>query len=330
MPKDNLDSQIEGQMTIADLYKPPERLFAVSRIFARARKSMSLAEQKTFVYALAQFKFTEKPDTNYVRLDKKTLAEIVGIHSDSNHLSVDLFDNIKDMMAHSYIEIRERDLDLYASGFLVTSVVSFKNMVRIRFNEDYLPLFTNLSSGYLTMWSTDIFKMTSKRSVQFYEFLRQETDTRQTVNHIGLGIKALKDMFDIPKEAYMRAKGGFNRSEFEKKVIDPLCEDLAHCKMINLIMQPDGKYYEKVKRGNRVDGYRFYWTFTAHPGVAAAEEVAQIQERVDKDPEVLKVAKDIINGKKKPKEEQSKNRFKNFHERDYDYETLERELLRNS
>lgn len=329
MAKSKFDNQIEGQMTIADLFEPPERLFAVSRIFARARKEMSLAEQKTFVYALSELRFTEEAKSNYVRLDKKTLANILGIHSDPDHLSVDLFDNIKDMDAHSRIRIEEKDLDFYASGFLVTSIVSFKNIVRIRFNDDFLPLFTNLSTNYITMWSMDIFKMTSKRSVQFYEYLRQITDTRESVNSIGLGVKVLKEMFDIPKEgkgSYMREKGGFNRSEFEKKVIDPLCEDLTKCKMINLIVQPDGKYYEKVKQGNRVLGYRFYWTFTAHPAVATASEVKELQDRIDKNPEVLKVAKDIVKGEKKPKTPK-KNSFNDFPQRDYDFDELEKFLL---
>ena len=261
MAKSQLDDgQIDGQLSIEDLYAPPERLFAVSRIFARARKEMSLAEQKTFVYALSEFRFTENAKSNYVRLDKRTLANILGIHSDADHLSVDLFDNIKDMTAHSHIEIRERDLDLYASGFLITSVVSFKNIVRIRFNEDYLPLFTGLSKDYITMWSSDIFRMSTRRSVQFYEYLRQETDTREQVNTIGLGIKALKELFDIPKSgpgSYMREKGGLDRTQFERRVIMPLCDDLKKTRMIRLVLQPDGMPYQKIKRGNRVLGYRF-------------------------------------------------------------------------
>lgn len=327
MSRDQLDNQTDGQMTIADLYEPPEKLFAVSRIFSNARKSMSLAEQKTFVYALTQFKFKEQPDKNYVRLDKKTLANIVGIHSDSDHLSVDLFDAIREMTAHSHIEIREKDKDFYASGFVITSVISFKNFVRVRFNEDYLPLFTSLETNYITMWSTDIFGMNSKRSVQFYEFLRQNTDTRKHINSIGLGVRALKEMFDIPKDgkgSYVRDKGGFDRTNFEKYVIDPLCEDLLRCRMINLIIQPGGKPYEKVKRGNRVDGYRFYWTFSADPRIASANEVKQIQERVDKNPEILKVAKDIIKGDtKKKKGSTGTNSFNNFgNQRNYDDDLL--------
>lgn len=319
MNRDQFDDQIEGQMTIYDLFAPPERLFAVSRIFARARKYMTLSEQKTFVYALSEMKFTEDAKSNYIRLNKKTLASILNINSDPNHLSVDLFDNIKALPKNSYIEIANRDRNLYASGCIITSIVSFKNFIRIRFNEEYLPLFTGLSSDYITMWSQDIFNMTSKRSVQFYEFLRQNTDTRQRINTIGLGIKALKELFDIPKDgkgSYMRRDGHFDRPAFEKKVIEPICADIQKCKMINLIVQSNGKCYEKVKNGNRVSGYRFYWSFTSHPGVATAKEVQELQERVDKNPQIMKVAKDIIKGEKAPKKKK-KNSFNNFEQRDY-------------
>ncbi len=328
MAKDSFDDQLEGQMTIADLFDPPERLFAVSRIFARARKEMSLAEQKTFVYALSQMRFTEEAKSTYVKLDKKVLGEILGLHSDPDHFSVDLFNEIENLPAHSHIRIADRDLDLYTSGFVVTTITSFRNIVRIRFNEEYLGLFSNLSSNYITMWSMDIFRMTSKRSVQFYEYLRQVTDTRDEINQVGLGIKALKEMFDIPKDgkgSYMTPEGHFLRTHFEKKVIDPLCADLQKCKMLNLVIQPDGKPYEKVKNGNRVSGYRFYWTYTEHPAVATAAETHKIQERVDKNPQILKVAKDLIEGETKPKK--TEMHFDNQH--DYDFVELEKALLRH-
>jgi hypothetical protein len=269
---------------------------------------MNLAEQKTFVYALSQLKFTENAKTNCVKLDKKVLAKILNINSDSDHLSVDLYDNIKKLPEHSYVEINEKDLQLQSSGFIITAITRFKNVVRLRFNDEYMGFFTGLSTDYITMWSSDIFNMKSKRSVQFYERLRQETNTRKSINDYGFGIKALKEMFDIPKDgegSYIRGDGSFDRSNFEKRVINPLCEDLKNCRMINLVMQPDGKCYEKVKQGNRVKGYRFYWTFTSHPAVATAEEVHEMQERVDKNPVVLKIAKNMMNGQKKPK----KNNF---------------------
>lgn len=320
---DRPDDQIEGQMSLDDLFQPTDRLFAVSRVFARARKGMNLAEQKTFVYALSQLRFSETPKTNVVYMDKKTLGKIVGVNSDPDHLSINLYRTIQDLPKHSFIKIADRDLDFYDSGFIITRLTMLKNRVRVKFEEEYLRLFTGLSSNYITMWSTDIFRMNSKRSVQFYEYLRQITDPKKSENSVLLGIRAIKEMFEIPetgKGSYMRGKDGFDRANFEKRVLDPICEDLQHCRMISLIVQPSGKMYEKVKRGNRIAGYRFYWTFTAYPAVASAEEVKQIQER----PEVLKVAKDILSGEKK-----KKNQFTEFEQNQYDWDQLEEELLKN-
>lgn len=327
---DEFESQIDGQMSIVDLYEPRERLFAVHRIFARARKEMSIAEQKAFVYALSQIKFTEDATSPYVYMDKKTLAEIVGISSDPDHLSVNLKRSVGDLPKHSFIEISMQDKDYYENGAIITRITMLKNRVRIKFEPDYLKLFTGLTKDYITLWSSDIFQMTSNRTIRFYEELRQLTYDKVSVNQHGWSTRKLKEMFEIPKDgkgSYLDKSGHFLRTHFEQKVLDPLCEDLKGCKMINLLVQPDGKYYEKVKRGNRVEGYRFYWTFTSHPGVASAEEVKQIQERVDKNPELLKVAKDILKGEKKKKPE--KNPFNQFEQNEYDFDELEKEILNN-
>ena len=336
---DEFDDQIDGQMSLGDLFQPPERLFAVSRIFSRARKNMSLAEQKTFVYALSQLNFKDEAKSNVVYMDKKTLARIVGINSDPDHLSLNLKRAIGKLSVHSFIEISNTDRELYESGVVVSRVTMFKNRVRIKFEEDYLSLFTGLTSNYITMWSMDIFQMGSKRSVQFYELLRQLTDSRLDVNEHGWGVRQLKEMFDIPKEgkgSYMRKDGHFDRPAFEKYVLDVLCKDLAGCKMINLVMQPDGRCYEKVKRGNRVVGYRFYWTFTSHPAIATATEVHEIQQRVDKNPQVLKIAKDLLDGEKRQyqqggnavgmKKRQKTNQFTQMQNNEYDFDALEAEL----
>lgn len=327
---DEPDNQIEGQLSLENYEEASDGLFAVSRVFARARKDMTLSEQKAFVYAISNMKFKEEAKSNIVRLDKKKLAKIVGVNSDSDHLSVDLNRSIGDMAKHSYIKIADNDHDFYDNGFVINRVTILKNMVRIKFDDEYLSLFTGLSKDYVTMWSHDIYQMNSERSVKFYEYLRRITDSRYPVNDVLIGVRRLKEMFDIPetgKGSYMREKGGFDRSQFEKRIIDPLCNDLKNCKMVNLVVQPDGAYYEKVKKGSRVDGYRFYWTYTAHPGVASAEEVKQIQERVDKNPEVLKVAKDILKGEKKKKPE--KNPFNQFEQNEYDFDELEKEILNN-
>lgn len=331
----DFDNEMEGQLSIEDLFSPPERMIAVSNIFARARKHMSLAEQKTFVLALSQLEWKKEPNeqSNIVHLDNKVLQNTLGYKSDSSDISQHIWDAIKNLVQNSYIEIADKDTGYYTSGSVIATITKKRgtDYVRVKFEEDYFPLFTGLGSKYITMWSSDIFQMTSKRSVQFYELLRQMSFDKYNVGEnmysYGWGIKAFKEMFDIPKEgkgSYMRSKGGLNRTEFEKKVIDPLCEDLLKCQMIQLVIQPDGKPYVKVKTGNRVQGYQFYWTLSQRPAVAEAREVKAITDRVDKDPQVLKVAKDIIAGKDNPKSQkkQKKNAFNNFEQRKYSDEEM--------
>lgn len=335
MAKERFDSQVDGQMTLEELYEPQQKLIAVSRIFARARKEMTLAEQKCFVYALSQFRFTAQADEQpkCVYLDKKVLADVIGLKkSDANHLSGNLRRAIGDLPRHSFIEIAQEDREVYDSGTVITRVTLLKNRVRVKFEEEYIGLFTGLSTNYITLWSSDIFGMNSKRSVQFYELLRQETDSRKKTNCIGLGIKAIKEMFDIPKEgkgSYMRENGGFDRSNFEKFVIDPLCEDLLKTRMIRLIVQPDGKPYEKVKKGARVEGYRFFWSYSSHPAVAAAPEAAEIQERVDKNPQILKIAKDLIKGNRSAKTKKSgkSGSFVNFQQSGEDWDDITMQII---
>ena len=302
-------------------------LFAVSRIFAEARKQMTIAEHKTLVYALSQIRWKEKcPDTLY--LDKKELAKVVGINSDIDHLSENLNRSIGEMPKHSFLRFSDKDKGMYLNGNFVRTVAMFKNVVRIRLEEEFLGLFGNLETNYLTMWSEDVFRMKTERAVLFYELLRDNSDTRLVQNTGTVSIRKFKELFDIPatgKGSYLTKDGHFARTHFEKYVIDPICEELTKTKMIQLILQPDGRYYEKVKRGGRVIAYKFFWTVSLHPAVASAEEVRELQERVDKDPQMLKIAKDILKGEKK--RAGKRNQFNEFQQNEYDWNQLESEIL---
>lgn len=333
---DNNDTQLEGQMDFDDLgwkleqEKAPEKLFAVSSVLARARKQMSTAEFKTFAYALSEIQWTEEAP-NVIYLNKKTLAEILGIHSDINHLSVDVYSNIKDLPQHSRVEFADKDLDIFDSGVLITRVTMLKNRVKIKFEEDYLSLFGNLKKSYITMWSGDIFNLRSERSILFYENLRLNSDTRKVCSKI-YKTRELKELFNIPKEgkgSYMRDDGHFHRTGFEKYVLNPLIEDMLKCRMIQLVAQEDGSFYSKVKAGNRVIGYRFCWIVTDNPSIGTATEMHEVQREIEKNPQTLKMVKDKLKGKKKPaKERTKKNKFNNYElNNSIDVDALEKALL---
>ena len=325
---DRADTQVDGQINLEYFYGEKGRLIAVHRALARAQKNMSLAEFKTFVNALSKIKFKDEVEENTVSIGARELAKNIGINPDPDHLSSEINRAINQLPEHSAVKFSNEDKKHYKNLVLISEVEVKESRVNITFYPNGLSLFSGLSGNYITMWNADIYNMTSLRSIKFYEFLRQITDTRIDNNNVLLGVRALKELFDIPKTgkgSYMREKSGFDRMNFEKRVLDPVCEDLKKCSMIKLSIQPDGKFYEKVKSGRRVDGYKFYWSYTAHPAIADAGEVKQIQERVDKDPQVLKVAKDILKGKKKKQPKETS--FNKVSQRDYDFDALEKKLF---
>lgn len=329
MGYDDYDEEFDGQMSLDDLYPAPKGMFAVSKIFVRARKQMTPIEYKAFVYALSKIDWTKSLPAS-IEMDKRELAQILNIQSDENHLSQNLFRALKDISVHSFTEFKDQDKGLYISGTIInTLVLNQRKKAILDINPRYAKLFSELNSDYLTMWSFDIFNMRTERSITFYEQLRAHSDTTKQCEK-GLGVKALKELFDIPKEgpgSYIRKQGGFDRANFEKYIIDPICEDLSKCEMIQLIVQPDGKYYEKVKEGRKVKGYRFYWTVSDRPKIANAGEIKEIRENIAKDPKTLKIAKDLAKGKKKSRKEQSS--FMSYQQNNYDFDELEQKLLDN-
>lgn len=341
-----IPSEIEGQQSIFDYFEQPEEknpLIAVSKIFAAAKKQMSLAEWKTFILALTKIKWNgdnqnnnaiESAGNRYnlinkaVVLDRNEVAEKIGIQSDDKHITADLKRAIGKLYVNSALEF-ENPKEFVNGNFITNVICNKKDQVIIIFNGLYLPLFQELDKDkkYITMWADDLFSMNTDRSIVFYEELRLHSDTRKENSKI-YGVKELKDLFNIPKEAYMRKDNHFDRTAFEKRIIEPLCEDMKKCSMINLTMNEDGKLYKKVKSKGKVLGYEFQWVISTNPRVATAEEVKEINQN----PETMKVAKDILKGKKKPTKKKTKNSFNNFEQGQYtkqDFKELEDLLLDN-
>lgn len=329
MKYDNFDEEYEGQMSIDDLYPEPRGMFAVSEVFVRARKQMTAVEYKAFVYALSHIDWT-KTMPGSIEMDKKKLAKAIGIEGDANHLSLHLHKALKEISVHSYTEFKDQDQGLYISGTVInTLILNKRNKAILDINPRYASLFSELSSDYLTMWSYDIFNLRSERSITFYEHLRACSDTTKQCQK-GFGVKALKELLNLSPDSYMRPKSGFNRSQFEKRVLEPLCEDMSRCEMIKLVIHPDGKYYEKVRDGKKVLGYRFYWTVSDRPRIAKAGEIKEIRDNIAKDPKTLKIAKDLALGKKRPKKTKEKsNTFIDFPQNTYNFDELESKLLDN-
>ena len=329
-----LPSEYEGQLSLFDYLDEPvanSPLIAVSKVFASAKKQMNLPEWKVFALALTHIKWNEEGrDRNVVTLDKREIAEKLGLQSDMDHLSQDLKRAIGKLPNHSFLEFENGNG--WSNGNFITLIsCNQKNIVKIKFEEAYLPLFQELNKtkNYITMWAEDLFSMNSERSIIFYEELRLHSDTSKENSKI-YGIKELKEMFNIPKEgkgSYLRKDKHFDRPAFEKRIIEPLCEDMKKCSMVNLTAGEDGKLYTKIKsKSGKVLGYEFQWIISDHPKVATAAEVKALNQN----PQDLKIAKDLKKGRKVKKE--SQNPSNNYEHRHYSSEEmaeLEKMLLDN-
>ena len=241
-------------------------LIAESRIYARAAKTLTLAERKTLIYALSMLRYTDTPDTCVIYVDKRDLAEYLGIHPDTDHLSVSIHNAIKDIIPHSVISFAIQDRGLYDDGALITRVLFSKNNIRIKFEPEYLDLFTNLEGNYITLLRDDIQKMSSIRSINFYEYLRSISFPKNNNNSTytcTLSTSQLQHLFGLPQYgfgSYIKKDGCFDRNSFNRKCILPVCQDLEKCTMIKLIRQPNDKLYLYNKTE-----YTFRWTCTLYP-----------------------------------------------------------------
>lgn len=279
------------QLTIEEMFEPEERpnLFGVSILFAEARKQMSIAEYKAFAFLLSRHDWTQ-PCPIYLFCSKQDMAQALGIKSDDpDHMSENLMRMIGRMHTHCSLEFKNKAKGIYNNGCFITNVITDRKVFGIKFNDSFVGLFGSLNgidNRYITMLTTDVLKLSSLRAVLFYEFLRSNSDTRLDVNTGIVGIRKLKELFEIPKDgpgSYMTQGGHFKRTHFEEYVINPACAELVNTEMIKLLLTPDGSYYTKVYRGKYVIGYQFTWEFhqDVKPRLEAQDQAQELPSSAD-------------------------------------------------
>lgn len=253
------------------------RMIAVSKAFARAYKTMSTAELQLFLLAVSKFDWKNE-NSNEIELDKIDTVKWLGINSNPTDLTQNLRRSIGMLTQHSWIEIAEKDKHLYESGQVICYMKIDRYSIKLRFTPEFLPMFSDLykSKGeFITLWLDDMMQMSSYRSIILYEHLRLLSDTRK-LNHTVISTIELKKLLNIPWEgrgAYLQPDGKFNRTMFEKGVLQPIVDDLLKCKMIELV-QYDGRYWKKRMNNkyHTVDGYEF--TYKINQSVTRTDDVA--------------------------------------------------------
>ena len=308
-------------------------LIAISNTLARAKDGMTMQERKLMCIYLSKIEWKNLKNDLQIWVDKREIMELLGSKMDTTDQSAYLRKLAQNMVHHSELHFDSVDKDEWEDMPLFTRRKSTKNKLMIEIYQGAVDLIMGLNCEYITLFLADILKLDSNingdRAYKLYEYLRLHSDTRR-VNSRIISTRQFKELFDIPKDgknSYIRKDGTFDRSNFEKKVIEPVLEMVAKCN--HVVLHNYGKdkkgniiYYNKIRKHNIVQGYELTYSINKYPRKIKRETILDIQEK----PELLKVAQDVIDSKKK-QTEPKQNKFINFQQREYDIDELERLFL---
>ena len=306
-------------------------LIAISKTLARAKDGMSMQEKKLMAICLSKIEWKNVANNLEIWMDKEEIMELLGSTIDSSDRSTYLRKLAQETVRHSELHFSGEDKDEWEDMPLFTRRKSTKNQLMMELYQGAADLVQGLECEYITLFLRDILRFDSNidglRAYTLYEHLRMNSDNRRTNTRI-ISTKEFKELFNIPKDgkgSYMRENGGFDRANFEKRVIEPVLKMLGTCEHVVLHergRKPNGEriYYTKLKKHGLVQGYELMYTINKYPRAVKPETIIDVQEN----PVDLKIAQDVKEGKKKPK----KNTFNNFEGRKYDFNNLESQLLK--
>lgn len=310
-----------------------DRLFAISKAFARSKDGMTMTEKKLCCIYLSKLEWKNLKNEREIWVDKSEIMEALGSVMDSTDQSTYLRKLAQNMVHHSEMHFQGADRNEWEDIPLFTNRKSTKGKLMIKLNEDAMPHLENLSCDYITLFLADILHFPNtiegQRAYKLYEYLRLNSDSRRKECETILTTKKIKELFDIPfqgKGSYVKPDGKFNRTEFENKVVNPVLKILAECSHVVLFdfgkdQKGERKLYNKIKKNGMVEGYELMYSINMTCKKIKPKTIVALKDK----PEVARVAQNLMEHQQKPKKKPKKNNdFNDFPQRDYDFEKMEK------
>lgn len=224
-----------------------EQIIAMDNTLTKKATKFTVDEQRLFYITLASIKPDQKG--NEIEIDKKAMIDMLGFESQN------VYSRIRPMfiklIRNSMISFTESE-EIWQDGLLFTKVRTTKKKVYVTVDQEYIPLLIKLQPGFTRLLSDDAISFKSKFSMLLYQQLMRWSHK----GVFGATTKELKELFGMTKDDYVY-NGAFNRALFEKYTIDVAVRDINEkSKCINNLK------YEKKKKGNRIQGYVFYFEYT--------------------------------------------------------------------
>ena len=223
-----------------------EQIIAMDNTLTKKATKFTVDEQRLFYITLASIKPDQKG--NEIEIDKKAMIDMLGFESQNVYSRIRPM--FKKLAMASWIEFG--DDEIFDDGFLISAVRTTKKKVYVTIADKYIPLLIELAPGFTRLLSDDAISFKSKFSMLIYQQLMRWSHK----GVFGATTKELKELFGMTKDDYVY-NGAFNRALFERKSIDVAVQDINEkSKCISNLR------YEKKKKGNRVQGYVFYFDYT--------------------------------------------------------------------
>lgn len=242
---------IEGGKIMAEDYIFPdedlhEQIIAMDNTLTKKATKFTVDEQRLFYITLASIKPDQKG--NEIEIDKKAMIDMLGFSSQNVYSRIRPM--FKKLAMASWIEFG--DDEIFDDGFLISAIRTTKRKVYVTIADKYIPLLIELAPGFTRLLSDDAISFKSKYSMLIYQQLMRWSHK----GVFGATTKELKTLFGMTKDDYV-SNGRFDRYNFEKYTIDVAVQDINEkSKCINNLK------YEKKKKGNRIQGYVFYFEYT--------------------------------------------------------------------
>lgn len=249
-------------MDIKNDTKLNNQIIAMGNTLAKQSHSMEVEYQRMFYIALAHIKQEQKE--NYVSIDKKDFFDLLDMHDTNRHNRIrKMWQKLIPMTQYTFGDDND-----YITGVLITKVDSRGKTYKVYFEQEFMPLLTQLSENFTRLLRDDVISFKSKFSSILYQQLMR-------LNGLGYrGIefttRELKQRFGMNDDDYVY-NGKFKRKLFEKKSIDVAVKEINELsKCINDL------HYVKVKNNRgHVLCYKFFFSYTDPTDVKTKNETYQ-------------------------------------------------------
>lgn len=255
---------------------------AIGKTLLKGLPRMNKSKMKLIFVMLEHINWREYAGSNIIVIDNQLAKKRLGwnIKSDAT-VANRVRDGFKSMITECMVTV-QTDKDAKGKTPLILDVYGNTSYTAVAVNPAFMGQMSNLpdSKGqYFQFDIGDIMGFRSQYSIYLYMELRRRKRYKpkyEKADQNPLGVrfqtKQLKDIMGLDREDYTSGKKNhFNRSKFEKEVLEKPLEEISHSRMIELCHPPEkigtadwhkwvnALWYSKEKRNGHVKYYHIHF-----------------------------------------------------------------------